>query len=184
MAGVALDGGLSILLGWRLHRSQERIKRDEELAAGMRKLRVDALVKVLEAIGRYYNDTTRLTGWRKAGALNDAQQAFFDQDFRRKEDATRTAVNALADTWFLLGDRVGATVRQRFSEMMRAETHDTDEEADRAARALLVTSSIRKPGNHNPYQGCPQDALERIKRCLVRAPDSREIERRATKGLP
>ena len=69
--GVAFGGGLSVLAAWGALRRQERIKRDEELAAATRKLQTDTLVRVLAALGRYHSLKTRRTMWEK----HDSQDA-------------------------------------------------------------------------------------------------------------
>ena len=132
--GVALAGGLSILSGWLLLRRQERIKRDEELAAGMRRLRVDALVKVLEAIGRYHSEKSRrMVYQRDVGVPNDEQTKLFLGLLRHEDESLREAGNVVAATYFLLDSRLGPIVKQRFWEIGRAEV---PADAEKAAIAL------------------------------------------------
>jgi len=98
--GVAMAGGLSLVVGWLLLRPQERIKRNEELRAGMRKLRADALVKSLEALGRYHNLkdrrirflAERLSVPNEMERLNAQETAAYEQ-----------AIDTQADLQFLLG---------------------------------------------------------------------------------
>ncbi len=52
---AVLGGVATILVALAVLRRQEGIKRQEELWAGMRKLRADVLVRSLEAVGRYHN---------------------------------------------------------------------------------------------------------------------------------
>lgn len=53
--GPSLAVGLAAVLGFVLLRRQEQVKRQVEHAASIRRLQLDALVELVEAVGRYYN---------------------------------------------------------------------------------------------------------------------------------
>lgn len=89
---------VGLIAGWALLRRQERIKREEELWAGMRKLRADALVKSLEALGRFHN--------AKDQRLHFEGPDFSSTDMmlrNREHQAFVEAIDTQADLQFLLG---------------------------------------------------------------------------------
>lgn len=90
---VAGPTAVALLIGFGMLRRQERVKRQEEHAAGVRKLQLDALVEILEAVGRYH---TR-SGLRRLG--EDEPRAFravvgeaTADDARRQEAQAREAL--------------------------------------------------------------------------------------------
>jgi hypothetical protein len=127
--GVGIAGGLSLLVGWLLLRPQERIKRKEESWARIRKLRADALVKSLEALGRYHNLkdrrirflAERLLVLDEMEKLNAQEHAAYEQ-----------AIDTQANLQFLLGPHavpLGECIRA----MAAAGTTGALSEAGRAA---------------------------------------------------
>lgn len=100
---VALAGGLSVLLGWLLLRRQERIKRQEELAAGLRKLRSDSLIKALEVLGRYHNLKDRRLQFEGTPIRDADEYEELKTREARESQAAHDAVDMLADQQFLLG---------------------------------------------------------------------------------
>ncbi len=116
---VALAGGVSVALGWSVVRWQERIKRQEEHAASLRKLRADALVKALEALGRYHNLKDRRLLWEADTQVDRAiVKAMKDEE----GSAAEQLVNTVAHQQFLLGPLADALSRT-WQEMARATTN-------------------------------------------------------------
>jgi hypothetical protein len=125
---VALGGGLSLTVGWRLLRRQERIKRDEENSAGMRKLQADALVRTLSALGRYHNLKARRFSWERTA--NSEEDRAVAASFKGQEgDSFAEAINVIAEEYFLLGGQLGQLVRKGLIEMGKAQTSDAAEGA-------------------------------------------------------
>jgi len=142
VVGVAFVGAVSVLLGLRILRRQERIKREEENASAMRKLRTDALVRALEAISHFHNMKSR-------------RMVFADPEFRgsptpeenaklreREKRACEGAIDLLAKHQFLLGEELGGPVNEGFQRLARAETI---EQIDEAASFLRNTLSAWIP---------------------------------------
>lgn len=97
---VAVAGGLSVVVGWVLLRGQERIRREEELWAGMRKLRAEALVKGVEAVGRLFSVKASLIMAEESGKASPERI----EKLRVEEvKALSLVVDATAYQQFLLG---------------------------------------------------------------------------------
>ena len=93
-AGTLFVGGF-----WALKR-QERVRRDEELSAGMRRLRVDALVGVLDALGRYHNLKDRRMQWETSPRSDEIEIAKLKA---REQTAFEELIDLIAAKQFLLG---------------------------------------------------------------------------------
>jgi len=113
-ASTAVGAGVALYLGWRILRAQEQVKREEELRASMRRLRVDALVRALEALGAYHNvKDRRLQGGFTFGNPNPASI---------EQDAARALVDTLAREQFLLGE-TSNLLSETFRGMAKAMTN-------------------------------------------------------------
>jgi hypothetical protein len=118
-----LGVGAAAAVGWVLVRRSERIKWDEQQAADVRKLQLDALLQVLTAIGRFHN-----TAARRASAVN-AHEA--DPTVGRAEwlkecaeahgSSFTNAVDTLASVHFLLGTELGGIIRTALLRLGRAK---------------------------------------------------------------
>jgi len=93
-AGILLFGGF-----WAL-KHQERVRRDEDLSAGLRRLRVDALVAALDALGRYHNLKDR----RLLGEASPPGDEIEIAKLRAREQmAFEELIDLIAAKQFLLG---------------------------------------------------------------------------------
>jgi hypothetical protein len=97
---TAVGAGVALFLGWRILRIQEQVKREEELRASMRRLRVDALVRTLEALGRYHNAKERRIS---LGDLPLPKDSPFRSSEKTEMEALSGVIDALAQEQFLLG---------------------------------------------------------------------------------
>lgn len=108
--------------GWVLLRRQEKIKREEELSAGIRKLQTEALVRVLAAFGRYHRLKTRRLLWERDTSEKARLVAMQMKD--EEGDAFDTAIAVLADSHILLGGKLGQTMRGALQAFGKAPTTD------------------------------------------------------------
>lgn len=109
---------VGLVAGWAVLRRQERIKREEELWAGLRKLRADALVKGLEALARFHNMKDRRIQFEAATALSADEI----EEMRGQEVAAyREAIDVQASQQFLLGP-LGPLLGECIRAMARAES--------------------------------------------------------------
>jgi hypothetical protein len=138
VSGVqGLGLGAAAFGGWLVFRHQERVKWDEQRAAEIRKLQLDAVLCLLDAVGRAHLNQVNachqledlpedaspdLRAVAEAGVLK-AQKAFQD------------ILPEIAGKLFLYGGAVGTMLQERMGAMMAATTSD---DADAAFEAFQV----------------------------------------------
>lgn len=123
---VLLGGALSILGGWGFLRRQERIKREEDLAAAIRKVQTDALVRVLAAFGQYHHLKARRLVWER-----DKSEEAREKAARFKSEEARAywdAIGAITSVNFLLGGRIGQMMRGALMVLGEATSTDATEQ--------------------------------------------------------
>ncbi len=125
---------VGVLAGWGLLRRQERIKRQEELWAGMRRLRADALVKSLEAIGRYHNRKERRIDFEKFESLEPDHVKQLRSD---EAEAYWQAIDTRAAQRFLLGALTGP-LDESIEAMFKAKSRESLDGAVTSLHAALA----------------------------------------------
>jgi len=95
-----IPAGAIFLGGWGVLKRQEHVKRDEDLSAGMRRLRVDALVGALDALGRYHNLKDRRMLWEASQRGDEIEIAKLKA---REQTAFEELIDLIAAKQFLLG---------------------------------------------------------------------------------
>ncbi len=126
---------VGLVAGWGLLRRQERIKRQEELWAGMRKLRANALVKCLEAIGRFHTAKVRrvLFEERASSIIPDEIEALRAQE----SEAHRLATDARAHQQFLLPGPLAVLLGECSVAIGEAKSKEELAEATRRLHSAL-----------------------------------------------
>jgi hypothetical protein len=166
---VALGGGLSLAVGWRLLRRQERIKRDEEIAAGLRKVQTDALVRALAALGRFHNLKAKRFTWERQA--NTREDRDFAASVKNQEaDAFTEVINVIAEVHFLLGGQLGQLVRRGLIEMGKAQTPDASEEAAAQLETALAGWLPPLDPLERPSGGTREASTEQVSASAGRTP--------------
>jgi len=124
-----IPAGAIFLGGWGVLKRQERVKHEEELSAGMRRLRVDALVEALDVLGRYHNLKDRRMLWEAPPRGDEIEIAKIKA---REEKAFEELIDLIAAKQFLLG----ALATEISSCGQAVKSANTNQEANAAVNNL------------------------------------------------